>query len=187
MSQVAKMLGWVIHICNVIIYLHILSDKYHEVGNVTDFLELSDWLNKRWNKRSETMHYCTTTTQTRKTITRFRHMLDLHLMHAMFQFWQTTRLHNLTLTSTSNPHNPLRVKLVDPFQKLVKCVVRVTDNKNWATLRHQRGNVTFVIKKFSTSVPLQLIVQQNISDLKWTIEPNVKPQSKMNIGASYPG
>ena len=39
MSQVAKMLGWV---CNVIIYLHILSDKYHEVGNVTDFLELND-------------------------------------------------------------------------------------------------------------------------------------------------
>ena len=58
------------------------------------------------------------------------------------------------------------MKLVDPFQKLVQCVVCVTDNKKWATLRQQRGNVTFVIKKFSTSVPLQLIVQQNISDLK---------------------
>ena len=58
------------------------------------------------------------------------------------------------------------MKLVDPFQKLVQCVVCVTDNKKWATLRQQRDNVTFVIKKFSTSVPLQLVVQQNISDLK---------------------
>ena len=87
-------------------------------------------------------------------------------MHFVFQFRQTACLHFLALTPSSDPYNPFGMKLMNSFKKLIKGVVCVADNKDWPSFRHKRGLVTIIGKQFCTSIPLQLVMQQNIGNLK---------------------
>ena len=81
-----------------------------------------------------------------------------HLVHFVLQFRQTACFHNFALTPSPNSNNPLRMKLVDSFQKLIECVVCVTDNQDWAMLR--------AVTKDSISVPFLFVMQQYIGNLK---------------------
>ena len=74
-----------------------------------------------------------------------------HLVHFVLQLRQTACLHGLALTPPPNSNNPLRMKLMDSFQKLIECVVCVTDNQDWA--------VVCAMAKVSLSVPLPLVMQ----------------------------
>ena len=89
-----------------------------------------------------------------------------HLVHFVFQFRQTACFHFLALTPSSNPYNALGMKRMDSFQKLIKGVVCVADNKDWPSFRYKRGLVTIIAKQFCTSIPLQFVMQQYIGNLK---------------------
>ena len=85
----------------------------------------------------------------------------------MSQFGQTAFLHSLTLTPPSNSHNSIGMELMDSFQKLIKGVVCVADNKDWAILsRDSLAKPIGVKPKRSTTVPLLLVMQQNIGNLQ---------------------
>ena len=79
-------------------------------------------------------------------------------MHFVLQLRQTTCLHGLALTPPPNSNNPIRMKLMDSFQKLIECVVCVTDNEDWAMLR--------AVTRASINVPFLLVMQQYIGNLK---------------------
>ena len=55
---------------------------------------------------------------------------------------------------------------MDPFQKLIERVIGVADDQNWAPLRQQEAFVDVVIKQLGTSIPLRLVMQQNIGNLQ---------------------
>ena len=59
------------------------------------------------------------------------------------------------------------MELMDSFQKLIKGVVYVADNKDWAMLRRDSLAKPIGVKpKRSTTVPLLLVMQQNIGNLQ---------------------
>ena len=59
-----------------------------------------------------------------------------YLVHLELPLGQTALLHDIALASPSNANDTLGMKLVDSFQKLIKGMIGVADNKDWTPFRN---------------------------------------------------